>query len=315
MLAVKNNNDIRLLNFFFRSTERLLPPQALQQKNPPPSSQPPVSSSSKRASSERSSNKNSRERSVPLKSPQPPESTKTNEDRELSAVEDFSDIGESDEEILNQDNEKAEDQEPAKVPAENEAPEEETIVKDEIVENESTADNENDKGSPNHPEDMESPASKVKESDLLEGISEEELDVSDEEKEDRVKIADALGVDWSQLITPKEVKDDKIGTPGSFRQQWTAGAIFSRIGIPSTLLKPGVYDKIMDNLNANGEKVDILHPVAFVHAYKKQKINDENQEKAKVRGTAFTAQNEMLWRRKMVGLPAIRKPMTMDIYS
>ena len=51
--------------------------------------------------------------------------------------------------------------------------------------------------------------SKMKESDLLEGISEEELDVSDDEK-DKVKVADALGVDWSQLITPKEVKENKV---------------------------------------------------------------------------------------------------------
>ena len=62
----------------------------------------PTSSTQKRSSSERSSNKNSRERSVPLKSPQEP--TKTEEHGELSAAEDFSDIGESDEEILNQDN-------------------------------------------------------------------------------------------------------------------------------------------------------------------------------------------------------------------
>ena len=57
----------------------------------------------KRPSSERSSTKNSRERSVPpLKSPQ--EATKNEDQGELSAAEDFSDIGESDEEILNQDN-------------------------------------------------------------------------------------------------------------------------------------------------------------------------------------------------------------------
>ena len=91
------------LVFNFRSNERLLPPQALQQKNPLPQAAAPPP---KRPSSERSSNKNSRERSLPLlKSPQPEtEKAKTEEQGELSAAEDFSDIGESDEEILNQDN-------------------------------------------------------------------------------------------------------------------------------------------------------------------------------------------------------------------
>ena len=88
---------IKVYVFDYRSNERLLPPQALQQKNPLKQTTP------KRASSERSSNKNSRERSVPpLKSPQEP--TKIEEHGELSAAEDFSDIGESDEEILNQEN-------------------------------------------------------------------------------------------------------------------------------------------------------------------------------------------------------------------
>ena len=121
--------------------------------------------------------------------------------------------------------------------------------------------------------------SKMKESDLLEGISEEELDVSDDEK-DKVKVADALGVDWSQLITPKEVKENKVA--GSFRKQWTPGAIFSRIGLPKRLLKPGQYDEIIEKLNEQGDEVEILHPVAFVHQYKKSQL-EQQAEEAKVR--------------------------------
>ena len=119
----------------------------------------------------------------------------------------------------------------------------------------------------------------MKESDLLEGISEEELDVSDDEK-DKVKVADALGVDWSQLITPKEVKENKVA--GSFRKQWTPGAIFSRIGLPKRLLKPGQYDEIIEKLNEQGDEVEILHPVAFVHQYKKSQL-EQQAEEAKVR--------------------------------
>ena len=115
----------------------------------------------------------------------------------------------------------------------------------------------------------------MKESDLLEGISEEELDVSDDEK-DKVKVADALGVDWSTLITPKETKNNEIA--GSFRKQWTPGAIFSRIGLPKRLLKPGQYDDIIKKLHDQGDKVDILHPVAFVHQYKKSQLEKQSAE-------------------------------------
>ena len=112
----------------FRSNERLLPPQALQQKNPLPQAAAPLP---KRPSSERSSNKNSRERSLPLlKSPQPEtEKAKTEEQGELSAAEDFSDIGESDEEILNQDN----DEEMPEAETEEANNEHETVISSQVV--------------------------------------------------------------------------------------------------------------------------------------------------------------------------------------
>ena len=85
-----------------RSDERLLPPQALQQKNTP-----------RRPSSERSSTKNSRERTDSHRSPAA-ESRKClgeSDGGELSATEDFSEIGESDEEIFNEHNEEREEEE------------------------------------------------------------------------------------------------------------------------------------------------------------------------------------------------------------
>ena len=96
------------------------------------------------------------------------------------------------------------------------------------------------------------------------------------EKEEKVKVADALGVDWSQLITPKEVKEHKEA--GSFRKQWSPGAIFSRIGLPKTLLKPGLYEDIIKKLNDKGDEVDILHPIAFVHAFKRGQMDQETKE-------------------------------------
>ena len=65
---------------------------------------------------------------------------------------------------------------------------------------------------------------------------------------------------------------------GSFRKQWTPGAIFSRIGLPKSLLKPGLYDEIIEKLNKEGDPVEILHPVAFVHCYKKNQLEKQAQD-------------------------------------
>ena len=173
-----------------RSDERLLPPQALQQKNP----------SRQRRSSERST-KNSRERSLPLKSPEsvqrPVSKTEDIEAEaqqegqgELSA-EEFSDIGDSGEEFLNQENENA--------------AEEDADAHSQTLENESesvaaatTLLDEKDQGSLQKDLDESNGEQPdvSKDNDLLEGISEEEFELSDDEhKNSKVKVADALGVD------------------------------------------------------------------------------------------------------------------------
>ena len=65
-----------------------------------------------------------------LKSPQPEtEKAKTEEQGELSAAEDFSDIGESDEEILNQDN----DEEMPEAETEEANNEHETVISSQVV--------------------------------------------------------------------------------------------------------------------------------------------------------------------------------------
>ena len=90
--------DIRLKNF--RSDERLLPPQALQSKKQPLSASkrqsPPDGMSRKKSKS--------RERSEPVKSPMPEQQIEGSE----PSAEDFSEIGESDEDILAQNNSKEE---------------------------------------------------------------------------------------------------------------------------------------------------------------------------------------------------------------
>ena len=232
----------------YRSDERLLPPQALPQKN-----------TSRRSSSERSSTKNSRERTDSHRSPAA-ESQKCpgeSDGGELSATEDFSEIGESDEEIFNQHNE-------------------EEDVEEEVVDKEESEQQLEENVSTTHDDSFNK--DKVKESDLLEGISEEELDLSDEEKDQKVKIADALGVDWSQLITPKENKKSQSDEPGTFRKQWTPAAIFSRIGLPKSLLGSEEYEAVIKEVNEQGHgTIEILHPIPTVHCYLLQKKKQDEK--------------------------------------
>lgn len=265
--------DCYILSF----SERLLPPQALQQKNPAPK---------RPSSSDRSSNKTSHERS--LKSSSPQLQADKSEERDLSAAEDFSDIGESDEEILNQE------------------PSTATIEEDPKSEPEAAI--QESKKDSEHESDQE-----MKENeDLLEGISEEELDVSDDDKEDKVKVADALGVDWSQLITPKatenqESKANDEKSASSFRKYWSPSAIISRMGLPTSILKPEFCQEIMADLNEkqseNEEKLDILHPIALIHAHKKsqQKLK-ENQDESKSGQTWWQQQHIPSWQKPNVKL-------------
>ena len=207
--------------------------------------------------------------------PEPSEQPKLQDASELSVAEDFSEIGESDEDYVPNKEEVAKEDE-------NELAEE----------NESAHDISEDK---------------LKESDLLEGISEEELDVSDEDKDHKVKIADALGVDWSQLITPKEKKDMSISDPGSFRKQWTPAAIFSRIGLPKNLLRPGQFEELIQKVNDQGNgKLEILDPNPGIHCYlMKQKTLSERPD-TKVCKPALSARTDQEFRRKLLGLPALQ---------
>ena len=106
---------------------------------------------------------------------------------------------------------------------------------------------------------------------LLEGISDEELDdVSDEENGDKnsqkgqsAKLADALGVDWSQLSELKQKQknlsneenetDEKQAQAEIRRKRWTPIAIFNRIGIPKSFLSEEFYQSFVKQLNDNAQ--------------------------------------------------------------
>ena len=258
------------MNQFFtlvicRSNERLLPPQALLSKKQTQISKTPISAEGRKKSP-------SRERSEPTKSPVLAEQSKSHEGSDLSA-EDFSEIGESDEDFIQNKEEVEKEDE-----------------KELVEENVSAHDMSEDK---------------LKESDLLEGISEEELDVSDEDKDQKVKIADALGVDWSQLISqPKEKKDANVSDPGSFRKQWTPAAIFSRIGLPKNLLRPGQFEKVIQKVNEQGNgKLEILDPNPEIHCYLMRQRETARKPNSKLCQPALSARTDQEFRRKLLGLP------------
>ena len=116
---------------------------------------------------------------------------------------------------------------------------------------------------------------------LLEGISDADLDdVSDEENKERqgkkgqsAKLADALGVDWSQLVElqqkqkiagadedlqqePGNEAKEKLAQSEARKKYWTPIAIFNRIGLPRTYLSDKFYNHFVKKLeeNAKGKK-------------------------------------------------------------
>ena len=110
---------------------------------------------------------------------------------------------------------------------------------------------------------------------LLEGISDEDLDdVSDEENGERngqsAKLADALGVDWSQLVELQQKHKDEENNENSTnatehdmnekdahvkarRKYWTPIAIFNRIGLPRSFLSDSFYNNFVKELNDNAQ--------------------------------------------------------------
>ena len=121
---------------------------------------------------------------------------------------------------------------------------------------------------------------------LLEGISDEDLDdVSDEDNGEKngqsAKLADALGVDWSQLVELQQKHKDEESNEDSAkssehdanekeaqakarRKYWTPIAIFNRIGLPRSLLSDSFYNKFVKDLNDNAQGKTTIQYEEFV---------------------------------------------------
>lgn len=325
-----------------RSIERLLPPQALLQ---PQSRERSLPREKSRLSRERSPRHlNQQPRRSRDRSPRPKHHEKRlsrSKEREMEAVaaskeeeadnknkleegemvevvekekqpqqpqdlEEFSDFGDSDDEILNKEANcevEAAGGEEGEVAEEEEALAENLSLKSEQqpLHKEKEVDDER--------ESAKSGSSARKDSDLLEGISDEDLDISDDdESRTKAKLVDALGVDWSQLMTSKEAIPPLKSETGSARKRWTAAAIFNRIGLPKAYLDQDFLDSLIEKANSQtggGEKVELLHPIAGLHC--QLKARQEERKNCFALGPftrALSARKDIAIRRRLCNLYA-----------
>ena len=137
---------------------------------------------------------------------------------------------------------------------------------------------------------------------LLEGISDEDLDdVSDEEGErhgqkgQSAKLADALGVDWSQLVElqrkqktpgtdeellqePGNEADEKQAQAEARRKRWTPIAIFNRIGLPKTYLSDTFYNSFVQKLNETAQGKISEHVLRSWVGYYRSRNSDNRKD-------------------------------------
>lgn len=169
-------------------------------------------------------------------------------------AEDISDIGDSDDEILNKDpvlDPSPEEQvEPALEAGELTPKDEELPITE--SRNSLSRDSGDKKGDGKHElaekgsESLHSNEDKM-DNDLLEGISDEDLALSDEDEiKTKAKIADALGADWSELMSKPE---EKAPVSTSLREKWSLLSIVKSVGISKDLLGPEKYAKFLEKVN------------------------------------------------------------------
>jgi len=209
----------------------------------------------------------------------------------IGATEDFSDFGDSDEEILKKDP----------------VPEAEEEQRD----------------------DRESPIGKYEDGQLDQSAlsanyqdQDQDLDPNqpsggaesfedDEKSKAKEKFADALGVDWSKLIElQKKQKEEQAKNKDAERlarkNYWTPVAIVNRLGLSKNLMGDK-YDDMIRRVEASakeGEKLELLHPVAGIHVtMRKMRERRKNLFKVGPFERAISAREDIAMRRELLGLP------------
>jgi len=190
-------------------------------------------------------------------------------------ADDFSDFGESDDEILNQE-------------------------EDEVSERTGSRQSNQSQGDKDDKDVL---------GQLGEGGDEDKMEGDDKGPEigrENEKIADLLGVDWSQLM---EQQDNRTSVQtGVARRNWTAPQIFRRIGLSKRYLGEETYNKILDQINKDlpeDEKVKLLDPVPGIHVAKQMEFEEDqalNFASVCSKPLALSAAMDMRMRRHLNGV-------------
>ena len=254
-----------------RSLERLLPPQALQHTANKPTEKSPFGQTRSpetdphRRSRSRGSRGDSQTRPSSAvegdEGPKKPEEGEVaeekrdeegEEDEEEGEAKDpppidaeaFSDFGESDDEILNKEAKPEEEEE------EGEAKEEEEEENQATADGKEKAEEEGETQSRTREENDEGIKAIVKrkqeDGNILEGISDEDLDLSedDEAKTVKAKMVDAIDVDWSQLM--RKPTEKPPSSQGALKERWSLASIFNRIGLSKKLCGEELYNRMIE---------------------------------------------------------------------
>ena len=222
------------------------------------------------------------------------EDKRASKDENEDLAEDFSDFGDSDDEILNQE--------------------------------------ESDSREGGELRDTDSrPSSRLsqkKDGDLGEFDRDDTNTTSANESEENIKtnarLADALGADWSQLLHKEK---PRAAETGDARKRWSLPEIIKRVGLSQKMIG-GVeeYNKFLANLNKDlpeEEKVVLLDTRPWRHVSMVRKLEQEKSLFSDLGGCrALSARADINIRRKLngiraedTGLPVARVNTNMELYK
>lgn len=194
-------------------------------------------------------------------------------------AEDFSDFGDSDDEILNQ---------------------EETDSREggEVRDGDSRPDS---RLSQQERKRKDGEVAELEDMDTEEATS-TSVNETEETIQSNAKLADALGADWSQLM-PKE--KPPVAEAGDARKRWSLAEIIKRTGLSKAFLGEEEYNRTLEKLNANlpeDEKIVLLDPVAGLHVAKRRRIAEREKLMDLGGVRALSARADMNIRRKLNGI-------------
>ena len=223
----------------------------------------------------------------------------TKDDAEFLA-EDFSDFGETDDEILNQ---------------------EETDSREggELRDGDSRPSSRLSQKEGKRREGRDGVLADIETEDTNAGSANE----SEETIKTNAKVADALGADWSQLIPKEKVKQEETGDA---RKRWSMAEIIKRIGLSKKFLGEEAYNKTLDKLNADlpeNERIVLLDPVPGLHCAKRARLAEQETLLTDIGGCrALSARADINIRRRLngirsadTGLPPPRVNTNMELFN